>query len=71
MAATSGGHLAVLQWLHAQGCPWGEGTCCEAAKGGDLELLQWARAHGCPWALQLCELVGTADVKAWIRGLVA
>ena len=39
----------MLQWLHANGCPWSELTCAWAAKCGHLEVLQWARANGCPW----------------------
>ena len=33
-AAASGGHLAMLQWLHAQGCPWDEWACAYAAEYG-------------------------------------
>ena len=48
-AAASGGHIKVLQWARAKGCPWSEWTCSSAARGGHLEVLQWARANGCPW----------------------
>ena len=44
-----GGHLEVLKWARANGCPWNEATCTLAASNGHLEVLQWARAHGCPW----------------------
>jgi hypothetical protein len=44
-----GGHLEVLQWVRANGCPWDGWTCSWAAKGGHLEVLQWVRANGCPW----------------------
>ena len=47
--AARSGHLEVLQWLRANGCPWDEWTCKYAAEGGHLEVLQWARANGCPW----------------------
>ena len=47
-AAASGGHLAMLQWLHAQGCPWDEWACAYAAEYGHLATLQWLRSHGCP-----------------------
>ena len=43
-----GGHLDVLQWARAQGCPWNWCTCVKAAEGGHLKLLSWARANGCP-----------------------
>ena len=42
------GHLEVLKWARAHGCPWDESTCAKAAMNGHLEVLQWARAHGCP-----------------------
>ena len=42
------GHLAVLQWARAQGCPWDVFTCRVAAENGHLAVLQWARAQGCP-----------------------
>ena len=44
-----GGHLAVLKWARAHGCPWDEMTFSGAALNGHLEVLQWPRAHGCPW----------------------
>ena len=52
--AASGGHLEVLQWARANGCPWDEETCREAAEGGHLEVLQWARANGAPWNEGTC-----------------
>eukprot|EP00611_Tribonema_gayanum_P019741 TRINITY_DN3479_c0_g1_i1.p1 TRINITY_DN3479_c0_g1~~TRINITY_DN3479_c0_g1_i1.p1 ORF type:complete len:218 (-),score=36.19 TRINITY_DN3479_c0_g1_i1:283-936(-) len=48
------GHLEVLQWAHANGCPWSEEVCSAAAEGGHLELLQWARANDCPWSKRVC-----------------
>ena len=49
MAAAEGGHLEMLLWARANGCPWDERSCMGAAEGGHLEVLQWARANGCPW----------------------
>ena len=43
------GHLEVLKWARANGCPWNEVTCSFAAKERHLEVLQWAVANGCPW----------------------
>jgi hypothetical protein len=43
------GWLDVLPWARANGCPWEESTCANAAKGGHLKVLQWARTNGCPW----------------------
>jgi hypothetical protein len=34
------GWLGVLQWARANGCPWDESTCAQAAAGGHLEVLQ-------------------------------
>jgi hypothetical protein len=47
--AAKAGHLEILQWARANGCPWNEETCAGAARCGHLEVLQWARANGCPW----------------------
>ena len=52
--AAKGGHLGVLQWARANGCPWDVWTCAYAAKGGHLDVLQWARANGCPWDESTC-----------------
>ena len=46
--AAACGHLEVLQWARANGCPWDEKTCSSAARGGHLEVLEWARANGFP-----------------------
>ena len=48
-AAALGGHLEVLQWARANGCPWNVDTCYQAVGSGHLKVLQWARANGCPW----------------------
>jgi hypothetical protein len=55
MWAAKGGHLVVLQWAHANGCPWDERKCAEAARGGHLEMLQWLHENGCPWDARTCE----------------
>ena len=52
--AAEGGHLEVLQWARANGCPWDEYTCSYAARGGHLEVLKWARTNGCPWDDRIC-----------------
>ena len=69
-AAARGGHLEVLQWARANGCPWDEMTCSRAAEGGHLELLQWARANGCPWDKGTCTGAakgGHLKVLKWAR----
>ena len=68
LAAAIGGHLEVLQWVRANGCPWDERTCWGAAEGGHLEVLQWARANGCPWSGETCEFAakgGDVEVLRW------
>ena len=41
-------HLKVLQWAHANGCPWDAETFRMAAYGKHLEMMHWLRANGCP-----------------------
>ena len=42
------GHLEVLKWACANGCPWNKWTCIRALEGGHLELFRWAFANGAP-----------------------
>jgi hypothetical protein len=50
--AAIGGHLEVLKWLRANGCPWGGEdvpTALQAAEQrGHEHIVEWARANGCP-----------------------
>jgi hypothetical protein len=48
MGAAWKGHLEVLKWARANGCPWDAKTCETAAFNGRLETLKWAHANGCP-----------------------
>ena len=66
------GHLEVMKWLRAKGCPWGIQTSCWAAQGGRLEVLQWLRAQDppCPWTSSVCSSAarqGHLDVLRWAR----
>ena len=45
-SSAEGGHLEVLQWARAHGCPWNELPCTRAWAWGRDEVLQWAQ--GCP-----------------------
>jgi hypothetical protein len=70
--AASGGHLALLQTLHAEGCPLPSAFAYELAAGrGHLEVLQWLRAKGCPWELDRVYLAaaneGRVAVLRWLR----
>ena len=66
------GHLEVMKWLQAKGCPWGTQTSNCAAHGGHLEVLQWMRAQDppCPWTSDVCiyaALGGHLEVLRWAR----
>jgi hypothetical protein len=64
------GHLEVLKWAWANGCPWNEWTCAHAAMNGHLEVLKWARANGCPWDWWTCANAasyGRLEVLKWAR----
>jgi hypothetical protein len=41
------GHLEVLKYAHANGCPWDYETCAQAEKNEHTDVLEWARLHGC------------------------
>jgi len=69
-SSAEGGHLEVLQWARAQGCPWDERTCAWAARNGHLKVLKWARAQGCPWDERTCAYAamnGHLEVLQWAR----
>jgi hypothetical protein len=68
--AAQGGHLEVLRWARANGCPWDEATCASAAESGHFEVLRWARANGCPWDEATCASAaesGHFEVLKWER----
>lgn len=70
LCAAAGGHLKVLQWLHANGCPHHERTCEVAVKNRHYEVLRWAYDNGCPWSTSVCtELAehGQLDLLKWVR----
>eukprot|EP01043_Picozoa_sp_COSAG02_P002086 COSAG02_NODE_46_length_45443_cov_36.731497_38_plen_179_part_00 len=48
--------LEVLQYAHANGCPWDSDTCSNAAENGHLEVVQYAHANGCPWDSSTCSV---------------
>ena len=51
--AALGGHLHVVQWMRANGCPWDTLVCAMAARGGHMHVLEWAHGNGCPWDVQV------------------
>ena len=52
--AASNGNLASLQWLRANGYPWGTNVCFVAARDGNLKMLQWCHENGAPWDTWVC-----------------
>jgi hypothetical protein len=60
----------MLQWLHANGCPWDGNTLAQAAAGGYRELLEWAIAKGCPKDARACAAAASAGnlpLLRWLR----
>jgi hypothetical protein len=47
-SAAFGGHLEVLQWLKANGCPRDSRVFRYAGLEGHMHVLEWAFANGCP-----------------------
>lgn len=48
--ASIGGHIHVLEWLHANHfMNWDEWTTIAAARHGQLATLKWLRVMGCRW----------------------
>lgn len=68
VALVKRGHLKLLQWAIAGGCPWDKSTCKWAAASGHMDVLQWVRASGCPWDKSTCDWAaasGHMDVLQW------
>jgi hypothetical protein len=63
--------FAVLQFLHAQGCPWDETVSAAAAESGDIEVLRWVHEHGCKWDdrynLREAARSGSDEMTAWVK----
>jgi hypothetical protein len=63
--------LHVLQFLHAEGCPWDRTVTEAAARRGDVEMLSWLRAQGCDWvpllALRAAAHSGSVEMTAWVK----
>jgi hypothetical protein len=65
------GHLAVCQFLAAEGCPWGVHAAETAAIGGHLSTLRWMREHGCLWvATDVCSAAanyGSVEMLQYLK----
>ena len=48
LVASEQGHIEVLRWTQAAGCPVTWQTCRAAEAGGHLDVLKTARASGSP-----------------------
>ena len=47
--AAGGGHLEVLKWARANGCPWNNRVLHYAAKYKHAAIVNWAVTNGCPF----------------------
>ena len=56
-AAARGGHLEMLQWARANGCPWDMMTYGYALQYGHREVASWAHANDCQ------KITGVSDRK--------
>ena len=64
------GHLALIKWLRAKGCPWDATACSGAAGGGHLEVLQYLHSKKCPWDWWACYGAaesGHLNVLQWLH----
>jgi hypothetical protein len=72
VSAAAFGHLPILTWARAAGCPWDERTCEFAARCGRLDVLRWALDAGCPWNRNRCLKAAQGSshgtVVEWIGG---
>jgi hypothetical protein len=69
--AACGNTLAVMQYLHALGFPWGKYVAAVVASRGDLEMLKWVLKNGCPWNpdYTYTEAAGSGNIAMvkWIK----
>ena len=47
-SAACNGHLEVVKWLHANGCPWDEKACLFAGARKHWDILQYLVDNKCP-----------------------
>jgi hypothetical protein len=70
-AATYDNRLAVVQYLHSQGCAWYHEQLELAARKGYLELLRWCHEQGCQFehdhlAPHHAADSGSVELMAWV-----
>jgi hypothetical protein len=70
-AAAEGGHIHIIEFLHAEQCSWHEDACNSAARHGHVDTLRWLHEHGCPWyAHEVCEAAaesGSIDTMIYLQ----
>jgi hypothetical protein len=63
--------LEILEWLHAQGAPFHQNNCPEAAAQGYFDVLKWYRARGAPWEpgkiIARAASSGNLEMVKWLR----
>jgi hypothetical protein len=71
LGAAERNELGVVQFLHAQGCPWHWRVAEAAAKRSNFEMLRWIKEHGCDWHERdiLIEAArsGNIEMTAWVK----
>jgi hypothetical protein len=70
-AAAQSNRLAVVQFLHGQGCPWPVMLLEIAASRGYLEVMRWCHEHGCPFhevelATSYAAESGNIELMTWV-----
>jgi hypothetical protein len=70
-AAAKRDELAVVQYLHSEGCPWAYTLLETACASGHYELVRWCHEHDCPWddvawATYYATKSGNVELMAWI-----
>jgi hypothetical protein len=67
------GHIAMVQYFHAQQCPWDESCTSAAASLDHADLLRWLVENECPWnasVLRMCAVQGgSVEVLVYLQHL--
>jgi hypothetical protein len=70
-SAAAAGHQHVIEYLHAEGCPFDDAVYLAAAKNGHVPVLQRLRELDCAWySAHLCTLAasrGLVHVLQWAK----
>jgi hypothetical protein len=68
--AASCNELAVVQFLHAQGCPLDNRVCNFAVTRGHTAMCAYLHNNDCPWDTMACSLAvscGHCSTLRWLR----